>query len=407
MNNVTGTGNIGNYNDIWNSYLNDEKIEIPEFVSHKLEIKTSPNKGRGLFATEEIESGEIIMITKATFYIDISSKECIGDTCLGEQFKIEDSYYQKIFEEVKNNKISFIRVKDMCNGSDNNNSYPSVDINIYKPNFTGEDYTLSQNHEISIEELRKIEAFNAFEDEGNLNKISRKCKHSSAHGLWCLAAYINHSCRPNSERIFLNEFMLVQSTKKIQKDEEVFWRYCPNLAYPIRQQYLSKYGFTCNCAHCQFGPNTQALFKLTNTINMILRKFQNQDFTAFDIVNYNLVNILKKVEPEVDIETMNNLLFILKSMNEVSFENCDISDDEILEDIKQFKISRVDIYRKILNCNTFTGPNYFFNIKEIGNLGIKENNQEIIDEYKIALGNFQANNAEIFDKYYEKLYMLL
>ncbi len=387
-----------NWEDIWNNYLTGDRVEIPEFVSEKLEIRLSKDKGRGVFAKEEIKSGQIFMITKATFYINVASKECPGDECQGFECVLDDSYYESICEDIKKSKLDFIRVKDMCNGS-GNSKYPSVDINIYKPDYVADNE--DGVNEISTQEIRKIEAYNAFEDEGNLNKITRKCKHISAHGLWCLAGFINHSCIPNSERIFLNEYMINQTTRDIQKDEELFIRYCPNLAYPIRQKCLVKFGFSCNCMHCSFGENTQALFKLTNTINLILRKFHNEDIlTALDIFNKDLMNLLKNVDPELDIDTMNSLFFILKNMSEIKF-------DKECEELEEFDKNRVEVYKKILKCRTFTGPNYYFNTREIGILGIKENNQEIINEYKMTLENFEINNAEIFTKYYEKLYSIV
>jgi hypothetical protein len=275
---------------------------------------------------------------------------------------------------------------------------PSVNINIYKSGCFSELGRTEDEKEITIDELRQIEALNAFEDEGNLNKIGLKCKHMSAHGLWCLAGFLNHSCLPNTERILLNDYMINQTTRVIQKDEELFIRYCPNLAYQKRNQCLSKYKFSCKCQHCGFGKNTQALFKLTNIINLILRKIQNEDLlSALDIFNKDLVNVLKTVDPELDIDGMNNLLFILKNMFEIKF-------DEECEELQEFYVNRVNIYKQILRCSTFAGPNYYFNILEIGNLGKSENNQEIINEYNLALENFENNNAEIFKKYYEKLY---
>jgi hypothetical protein len=85
-------------------------------------------------------------------------------------------------------------------------------------------------------------------------------------GAYPLAAMINHSCCPNSVKVFSRkasdsstsatsadrEVMIVHSNTNIPKGTEITWSYLPSSTpYSIRREALiTKYGFTCQCNRC-------------------------------------------------------------------------------------------------------------------------------------------------------------
>ncbi|KAK4149167.1 SET domain-containing protein [Chaetomidium leptoderma] len=70
-------------------------------------------------------------------------------------------------------------------------------------------------------------------------------------GLWIRAAYINHSCIPNTEREFIGDLMVVRATKRIAAGEEIVHSYDESGDYKTRQQALmTTWGFECGCALC-------------------------------------------------------------------------------------------------------------------------------------------------------------
>jgi hypothetical protein len=70
-------------------------------------------------------------------------------------------------------------------------------------------------------------------------------------GLWIRAAYINHSCIPNTEREFIGDLMVVRATRDIAAGEEIVHSYDESGDYEARQQALMMtWGFDCGCALC-------------------------------------------------------------------------------------------------------------------------------------------------------------
>ncbi|KAK4040436.1 hypothetical protein C8A01DRAFT_46245 [Parachaetomium inaequale] len=70
-------------------------------------------------------------------------------------------------------------------------------------------------------------------------------------GLWIQAAYINHSCIPNTEREFIGDLMVVRATRDIAAGEEIVQSYDQSGDYEARQQALMMtWGFECGCGLC-------------------------------------------------------------------------------------------------------------------------------------------------------------
>ena len=88
--------------------------------------------------------------------------------------------------------------------------------------------------------------------------ISEKEGHFSderiGSGLYLSLALMNHSCSPNTRIYFENSDVVVITTTKVKKGEELFHNYGPNvLHFPKieRQQILSRqYQFVCDCPAC-------------------------------------------------------------------------------------------------------------------------------------------------------------
>ena len=69
------------------------------------------------------------------------------------------------------------------------------------------------------------------------------------------AALINHSCRPNSHHLSEGAGLVVRSSRKIEKNEEITISYIdPTQCFEERQNALSTaYCFDCECSRCALG----------------------------------------------------------------------------------------------------------------------------------------------------------
>jgi SET domain len=72
-------------------------------------------------------------------------------------------------------------------------------------------------------------------------------------GLYPLAAMINHSCIPNSVRVFVGETMIVHTCQSIAAGDEIVWSYIPLIeGYNRRQMLLLEtHNFSCRCVRCR------------------------------------------------------------------------------------------------------------------------------------------------------------
>ncbi|KAK9510191.1 hypothetical protein O3M35_005028 [Rhynocoris fuscipes] len=88
-------------------------------------------------------------------------------------------------------------------------------------------------------------------------ETNEESKKKRLHGLYPLAGMMNHSCSPNTERLFTTEdevpMMSVVATVDIAKDTEITTAYCPLLwSTPTRRKFLFiTKEFLCYCPRCQ------------------------------------------------------------------------------------------------------------------------------------------------------------
>lgn len=71
-------------------------------------------------------------------------------------------------------------------------------------------------------------------------------------GLWTRAAYANHSCDPNVGKTFVGDLMVMRALRRIEAGEEIFNCYDDNADLERRNASLERtWGFRCSCALCK------------------------------------------------------------------------------------------------------------------------------------------------------------
>ena len=89
------------------------------------------------------------------------------------------------------------------------------------------------------------------EDQPFCNRVNENSP--SASGLWCRAAYCNHSCLPNAEKSISAEGVLtLRATRDIKEGEEITISYGEYVDQAEKQQALYRiWGFKCDCPVCE------------------------------------------------------------------------------------------------------------------------------------------------------------
>ncbi|GLJ09724.1 hypothetical protein SUGI_0114770 [Cryptomeria japonica] len=203
-----------------------------------VEIRMTRNGyNRGLFSTEDIEEGQVLLLSK-------------GLAMFGRPMKDQNALLQNVKDSLASSAAGCPL------------NWATVSQKYYK---------LAEK-----EKNRKIlRILNCIAlDDSCLAAMQENCKESVIfndvpsrlyYGVWLLPSFINHSCLPNAARINVGDIQRIHATRKISKDKEIIIPYFNVFVpYPSRQRSSAAFGFGCVCERCEIEAiimNAQNKFK--------------------------------------------------------------------------------------------------------------------------------------------------
>jgi tetratricopeptide (TPR) repeat protein len=202
-------------------------------------IKSSPQKGRGLFATRDIPAGEIILGEKAFCVVWGHEQDALTAMTYDirdDRIRISPVGLSKaIVQKLLSNPSSIETVMDLYGdweGGEENDVFSNEDGAV-----------------IDVFRIHDIMSRNAF---GPGAQFGEEGARNASTGLWIHAAYINHSCLPNAQKEYTGDLMIVRATQPIKSGDEIFHAYDESLDYEARQASLRRtWGFECGCRLCE------------------------------------------------------------------------------------------------------------------------------------------------------------
>jgi tetratricopeptide (TPR) repeat protein len=230
----------------------------------------STNKGRGVFATRDIDQGELIICEKA---FAIAYEGEIGrcatvNTVKNKLYLGPDSYLPpKIVQLLFDNPSMADQYLNLYSGG---RDRPGRSIS-----FTDEGTPI-----IDAFTVAAILDYNAFKTENIVDLLDvttdAEDEPEDDGGIWIQTSYLNHSCTGNVFRTFIGDFAIIRALRPIKNGEELHHSYVPVLnSLEKRQEALSKYGFTCSCEVCKIQRGVSQR-------ELRLRDRAYQDFQMFD-----------------------------------------------------------------------------------------------------------------------------
>jgi tetratricopeptide (TPR) repeat protein len=212
------------------------RADAASFISNT-KVKDSPGRGRGVFATRDIPAGEIVMCEKA--FCVVWSHESDALTAMtydvrDDRIRVSPAGLSKsIVQKLLSNSSQIERVMDLYG------DYEGDGKNVYKT----EDGPVVDSFRV-----HDIMSRNAF---GAGSQYGEEGANKASTGLWIWAAYMNHSCIPNTKKEFIGDLMVVRAARPITAGEELFNSYDGSSDYDTRKTALmTTWGFECNCALC-------------------------------------------------------------------------------------------------------------------------------------------------------------
>ncbi|KAI2609504.1 SET domain-containing protein [Hypoxylon fragiforme] len=212
------------------------RVDAASFIGNTT-VKSSGEKGRGLFATRDIPAGEIVMCEKA--FCVVWGYE--SDALTAMTYDVRDDRIRvspvglsrAIVQKLLNNPSQIGRVMSLYG------DYQGEGNNVTKT----DDGTI-----VDTFRIHDIVSRNAF---GPGIQFGEERLNNASTGLWIWAAYINHSCVSNVKKEYMGDLMILRATRPITAGEEIFHSYDESSDYDDRQSALMiTWGFECECALC-------------------------------------------------------------------------------------------------------------------------------------------------------------
>jgi tetratricopeptide (TPR) repeat protein len=239
--------NFGHYDvmSIRESISSKPRVDVADFSVNTTIEPSGPERGRGLFATRDLQPGDLIMAETAFC--------CVLD---GEDNRLSYVCNARSPDKLHSGLVGLWRsaVNEAAN-----NPLKGGDLLKLQGNYKGSFKQVLQVDDIAVVDtfnVHDIVACNAFAlDPTILIRPNGQKKSATGNsGIWIRLSYINHSCLPNSQRVFHGDLVLVHTSKPIAKGEEITLNYSAGdyKDFVARTEEMeSTWGFRCQCAICK------------------------------------------------------------------------------------------------------------------------------------------------------------
>jgi hypothetical protein len=211
-------------------------VDAASFISN-VKVEDSEGRGRGMYVTRNIPAGEVVMADKAFAVVWGHDKEALTAMTYDvrdDRIRVQPVGLSKaIVQKLLGNSSQIEKVMDLFGDYEGDG----------KQTFRTKDGPI-----VDTFRIHDIVSRNGF---GLGNQYGEEGARNASTGLCTWAAYINHSCVPNTSKDFVGDLMVLRATRPLKAGEEVFFSYDENSDYDARQAALmTTWGFECNCPLC-------------------------------------------------------------------------------------------------------------------------------------------------------------
>lgn len=199
------------------------------------EVKDSPGRGRGLFATRKTPKGSIIMAEKAF---------CVA-------WAHQDQALSAMTYDLRDDRIRVspagltraVVQRLLTNPS----QIPRV-LELYG-DYTGDGKTAPSTPDSPVLDVFRVHDIVSRNGFGLGTPYGAQ---STSTGLWTRTAFTNHSCIANAEKEFIGDLLIIRAARDLSAGEEILHSYVEAADYEQRQSVLmSTWGFECSCKLCE------------------------------------------------------------------------------------------------------------------------------------------------------------
>ncbi|KAK5050943.1 hypothetical protein LTR84_003502 [Exophiala bonariae] len=214
-------------------------------------VKAAGFRGRGLFTTKPVKTGELLLCEKAFAYAPKTQVDvAISILSPGYGIATEEKLTTVVVQKLYRNPSLIPAITDLHHGSYKPvdvaevDGTPIIDTFLVKRiiNLNGFDCPLSDRESYMTNPLDGMDLVKKPDE-----MMSQGC------GLWHMASYMNHCCIRNVGRAIIGDMMIVSATKDLPADTELTtWYAIPSADnHTELQTTLDGWGFNCDCEMCK------------------------------------------------------------------------------------------------------------------------------------------------------------
>ncbi|KAF5587263.1 unc-45 like b [Fusarium pseudoanthophilum] len=227
--------------------------------SSLVEIRDAPGRGKGLFLTKDVSSGDLILCEKAFSYCFMDKTSHKTYPVLANVPRDEAKgggavlLWAQVTEKLYHNPEYIDNVQELFHGDHKKlritecDECPVVDglmvERIIHYNAVNTPKTTSNDFETRV-----------FIKKETALEIKNVDYTYSTSGIWLLASRINHSCVSNCRRSFIGDMQIIRATQDMSAGTELLLSYRTPItfeSYEEVQKRLSTWGFECACDICK------------------------------------------------------------------------------------------------------------------------------------------------------------
>ncbi|KAI5865336.1 hypothetical protein GGS23DRAFT_558758 [Durotheca rogersii] len=211
------------------------RADVASFLRHT-EVRDSPGRGRGLFATRDLAAGDVVLCEKAF---------CVA-------WGHEDEALTAMTYDVRDGqmRVSPVGLAEAIVQKLLGNPSQTGGVLALHGDYrgAGDVFATRDGPVVDTFRVHDIVSRNAF---GPGSQYGERGARDASTGLWTRAAYMNHSCVPNARKEYVGDLMVVRALRPVAAGEELFHSYDESADYAARAAALANtWGFACDCALC-------------------------------------------------------------------------------------------------------------------------------------------------------------
>lgn len=215
--------------------------KCPNYIGPVRIDRTPDGRGRGLYVTQDVEAGDILIINNAfaASYNDANHEQM----------------YEKIAAVVKDSPRALRQFYSLASDVHQEKlGIPNVELFDDSIPFTAIDDGMLEFSESRIRHIIQVNSF-----AGKLTTAEHQ-EQGKINGLWLLPSFMNHSCCPTASRLLVGETMFFMAAQNLKANDELTICYTDCMA-PLRKREkvlgITCCGFRCGCKRCDFERSLQ------------------------------------------------------------------------------------------------------------------------------------------------------